>query len=363
MNFRKKIKIFPGFYLNISKSGVSSSIGANGTSVTIGKNGTYLNTGIAGTGLYNRQKIGSKGDNKDKSEILSENNSENEINSTDLNIDTSSSLIELKTTILEAYKEKEEITKEIIKTHSDLAKAKKNNIIARLFLVGFIFKSFKNKVEDLSEYLNDLSNQFKKCKVNIDILIDEKNLELYNNLLSSFLKMSNSNFIWDITSSSNIDKAKSRSTSDIKVSREKVKLELKKLDLIESSYQGMFWQNINGDGDLYIYPSFIIYMDVINDSIELIHIKDFELIFTKAITVEPEVKPLDSLFVKKQWLKTNKDGSPDKRFSGNYELPVYEYGRIELKSKLGLNESYLFSNAVITEEFSNLFSFYKNTFN
>ena len=39
MRFRKRIKVFPGFYLNISKSGITSSIGGNGASVTIGKNG------------------------------------------------------------------------------------------------------------------------------------------------------------------------------------------------------------------------------------------------------------------------------------------------------------------------------------
>ena len=37
MRFRKRIKVFPGFYLNISKSGITSSIGGNGASVNIGK--------------------------------------------------------------------------------------------------------------------------------------------------------------------------------------------------------------------------------------------------------------------------------------------------------------------------------------
>lgn len=56
-NFRKRIKIIPGVYLNLSKGGVSASVGVKGASMNIGKNGTYLNTGIPGTGIYGRQKI------------------------------------------------------------------------------------------------------------------------------------------------------------------------------------------------------------------------------------------------------------------------------------------------------------------
>ena len=56
-NFRKRIKIAPGIHLNLSKGGISTSIGPKGAKISIGKKGTYLNTSIPGTGLYSRQKI------------------------------------------------------------------------------------------------------------------------------------------------------------------------------------------------------------------------------------------------------------------------------------------------------------------
>lgn len=56
--FRKRVKIAPGIYVNLSKSGVSTSIGPRGAKVSFGQNGTYINTGIPGTGLYSRRKIG-----------------------------------------------------------------------------------------------------------------------------------------------------------------------------------------------------------------------------------------------------------------------------------------------------------------
>ena len=47
----------PGVRINLSKSGISTSVGPRGAKVTFGPNGTYVNAGIPGTGLYTREKI------------------------------------------------------------------------------------------------------------------------------------------------------------------------------------------------------------------------------------------------------------------------------------------------------------------
>ena len=65
LRYRKRVKVAPGVYLNLSKSGVSTTLKAGkGVSLSMGKNGTYLNTGIPGTGIYSRQKISSTGKQK-----------------------------------------------------------------------------------------------------------------------------------------------------------------------------------------------------------------------------------------------------------------------------------------------------------
>ncbi|MGB0913074.1 MAG: hypothetical protein ACPGSW_05780, partial [Phaeobacter italicus] len=43
--------------------------------------------------------------------------------------------------------------------------------------------------------------------------------------------------------------------------------------------------------------------------------------------------------------KTNKDGSPDRRFKENYQIPICLYGQIALRSQSGVTEEYLVSNA------------------
>lgn len=66
-NYRKRLSSGPGMWINISKSGVSSSIGGKGTTVNFGKKGTYLTTSIPGTGIYSREKIGEGYDGDDSS--------------------------------------------------------------------------------------------------------------------------------------------------------------------------------------------------------------------------------------------------------------------------------------------------------
>jgi Protein of unknown function (DUF4236) len=48
--FRKTIKLFPGLKLNLSNSGISTSIGVPGATVNLSKRGTRGTVGIPGTG-------------------------------------------------------------------------------------------------------------------------------------------------------------------------------------------------------------------------------------------------------------------------------------------------------------------------
>jgi hypothetical protein len=49
--FQRRIRIGPGFRINLSKSGVSTSLGTKGAWFTVGPRGTRTTAGIPGTGL------------------------------------------------------------------------------------------------------------------------------------------------------------------------------------------------------------------------------------------------------------------------------------------------------------------------
>lgn len=59
-SFRKRVKVLPGLWLNFSKSGISTTIGAKGANMNLSKRGVYGTVGIPGTGLYKREKISGK---------------------------------------------------------------------------------------------------------------------------------------------------------------------------------------------------------------------------------------------------------------------------------------------------------------
>jgi len=61
LRFHKVLGILPGVRINVSKSGVSTSVGPRGADVNIGRHGVTTNAGIPGTGLSYRQKMGSRG--------------------------------------------------------------------------------------------------------------------------------------------------------------------------------------------------------------------------------------------------------------------------------------------------------------
>jgi hypothetical protein len=61
LRFQKRLRILPGVRINLSKSGVSASVGPRGADINIGRHGVTANAGIPGTGLSYRRKLGTHG--------------------------------------------------------------------------------------------------------------------------------------------------------------------------------------------------------------------------------------------------------------------------------------------------------------
>jgi hypothetical protein len=52
---------------------------------------------------------------------------------------------------------------------------------------------------------------------------------------------------------------------------------------------------------------------------------------------EHDPPPADAVQIGATWLHPNKDGSPDRRYSYNREIPILQYGVVQLRSSSGLN--------------------------
>lgn len=77
--FRKSVKVLPGVKLNISKSGISTSVGRRGATVNFSKRGTRTTVGIPGTGISYSTMVGKRKSGSGKSSMKSTKALRNEI--------------------------------------------------------------------------------------------------------------------------------------------------------------------------------------------------------------------------------------------------------------------------------------------
>lgn len=68
--------------------------------------------------------------------------------------------------------------------------------------------------------------------------------------------------------------------------------------------------------------------------------------------------PGDSQVVDRTWRYVRKDGGPDMRFAGNYQMPIVRYGHIELSSATGLELDFHVSNLSYARHFAQTLSEY-----
>lgn len=66
--------------------------------------------------------------------------------------------------------------------------------------------------------------------------------------------------------------------------------------------------------------------------------------------------PKETEIMKYTWLRVNKDGSPDKRFKDNRQVPIYKLGAIYMTSASGLNMNLLSSLVAPVEKLESLYS-------
>jgi len=97
-----------------------------------------------------------------------------------------------------------------------------------------------------------------------------------------------------------------------------------------------------------------------NNDFALIDLKEVDLDYSDSNFIEEENVPNDGEIIGKTWAKANKDGTRDKRFSTNYQIPVLRYGVLHFKTDKGLNEVYMISKADAGMELKKTFNDLQN---
>jgi len=382
--FRKTFRVLPGVKLNLTARGLSATLGASPFSVNVGPRGVYRNINIPGTGIWDRQRIDGPSSQPSGIQVPSADepgippvpsvpplfpvppSPATEIHSASTELLTSDSLEQLRRLLTDAYNERDELTREISSatTEANLATKRYQNwergfLFRRLFKKSFAAR--KETAETAVAKLAELQEQLRLTTVATEINVDREQGEPYYRMRDAFAALSECQKVWNVLAETVVDRVAERSSSDKAVTRTTVPFSLGSCDLMQSEQKVPHLPNRTG-GDMFVYPGFILYR-ASKQAFALIDSRDVMLRYVSTQFTENETVPSDSQVIGQTWAKCNKDGSPDRRFRDNYQIPVAHYGTLLFSTSDGLDVRYICSNARSTEAFAKAWMAFRMSFN
>lgn len=109
---------------------------------------------------------------------------------------------------------------------------------------------------------------------------------------------------------------------------------------------------LRGRSVAYFYPGFVLVDGGPASDFAIIDLTELEVSSVATNFTEADTPPTDAQVVGKTWAKANKNGSRDRRFANNRELPILRYGSLHLGTGGGLNEAFMFSDAKASSYFA-----------
>lgn len=335
--YRKEFQVMPGIKLKYGKNGIS-------TQIQKPQNNTDDLKTI-------QEKL--------QHQLYKPYEDKHEVKSNSISSLTPESLKEFISLILSANKSFDD-TNQIV-SHKSASYDAKTNKLDRLnrSLFKFLFKKKRelltSETSTLKEELEEAQEQLKLTAIHLEVDSEDVYADLFTNVKTAFRLLQKSEKKWDFTSSRATNRIAERTTAGSTITRSSIEISERGLPILEAEEHALCFHNING-GDIYFYPGFLVVYEN-KTQFALISYTDLVIDFIPLRFIESENLPRDSEVVGETWYKTNKDGSPDKRFASNYKIPIALYGEVKLTSSSGLNELYCFSN----HDYAQLF--YKALFN
>jgi len=358
--YRKRVRLLPGVTINISKSGLSTTLGPRGANINLGRSGAFLNTGIPGTGIYNRQKIGQS---RNKPQSHTDNNPyeyswkspyslkevqqifdayEFEKLGSERTRDLEKALQIMAEERLSLLSEEQEILQALDDLKLQIQKSKQ-------LLYGYLFRGKEEEFRVLEENLEDTKARIAESIIKLKTSEDLDVSRQWDIITHAFQRLRTSAFIWDITSVRAIDYMQLKSAAKKEYQRVKTTLNFNSLEIIESEIRALHFVNAKGM-DIYLYPTLAIIQSE-GGRYVVYDYNDLKIHFRIVEFVEEQYHPTDAELIRETWLKININGEPDRRFKANRKVPVYAYGALAFRCENGLEEEYLFSNFKLAESF------------
>ena len=375
--FRKSFSPLPGIRLNFSPRGISTSVGVGPVRVYLGSQGAAVTARLPGTGMSYRQPIHLPHSVTEHPvtkhprltapqpaipEVTPATPTATEIRSASTATLTSEGLEPVKDLLIRAQDERASLLPELREAESEATRLKsKHERWKNGWLFRRLFKSYFARLGEMSveatEKEAELQEQERLSRLATEFGLPDNLKDSFGRVCDAVAMLSQSQRIWDTLSSAPTDRYRERTTASHSIQRKPVTISLGTCDLIQSAWKIPYLMNANG-GEMFIYPAFILY-HVSREAFALVDIREVSLEYNPASFIEEESVPSDAQLIGHTWKKANKDGSPDRRFANNYQIPILAYGDIRITSKSGLKEEYLISNAAAAEGFAKAWTAFK----
>jgi len=383
LRFRQTFTLFPGVRINVGKRGISTSIGVPGATVNVGRQGVRATVGLPGTGLGFSTTVipftsspgavelapsalpqntpatapvesPAAGNTPASAKIYMPVSGMNEIASASVEVLTSTSLLPLRDMIAQAREQRTQVTADL-KEAKDAEAAQQNELHRRR---RSLFRWFyKRRIAELEVELPVTQAEVARLiawegstKIDVTFESGDAAQRAYAEMVRLFEALRQSAKKWDVTSHRAANRVAERTTASRVIDRHPVRLEFSATDLIRFPGRAMRFENVNGD-DILIYPGVAV-IPRADGAFALIDIRELSISAANSPFQEEDGVPKDAEVIGHTWAKANKDGSPDRRFKGNYQIPICLYGCLAFQSGSGLTEEYMFSNAAAAEAFA-----------
>lgn len=269
---------------------------------------------------------------------------------------TSKNFQELRQQITDIYNQRQELLKKLSSAKTKLFFLTTVHFGSYLVIVGFFYKKIAESRKSQQKVVKELEKQVSETYVKLSFA-DKSQLEKsWLNCIDAFNELMKSEKIWDITYAEGVNRAQARTVAQTATKRTLIPRTERDIEFIKSDLPHLLLPNANGP-DLFFFPTFLLLFKD-NQEFGIYDLKEVKATLKLSGYIEEESVPKDTEIIQHTWKKANKDGSMDKRFKGNYQIPIVKYGDMTLESEGGLEESFMFSNFDAFTEFGKTYEYH-----
>lgn len=328
---RKSINLGGGFRVNISKSGVGYSWGVPGYRITkTAKGRTRTTYSIPGTGIgYVKESRNPKSGNP----------------ATGSKPQASETYEDAKT--LDSGNISEYQSAEYQELLDGIKNFRKWNTLSTILILTFLVSAFP--IFFLSGIVGIILKIYvrKNLAIPMNYIFDEESKKSFEHMNKRWESLNDSKQLWQLTTTAATKDRKHHAGATNLVIRKKLKVSEKCPIFFKTDLQFITLSLQNET--LIFMPDKVLILK--GKEVGAISYDNLSIVGKEYRFVEEEKVPSDANVVDHTWAKVNKDGSPDKRFKGNRQLPICRYGLIQISTDSGMDIRLCCSNYDLIKTF------------